>query len=129
MATIYKTMVYVRAKKPKSAWDQGVRKYALEILENAREMYGGREELNLRNYNKILLNGASDWKQYSHGGCSLIYDEDIAKRTCNKSELLKTRGGQLRPNSRESWLDVQARALYQASNRVIREAIEKIDRM
>lgn len=128
MATIYKTMEYVRAMKPRSAWDQGVRKYALEILEDARQMYGGREELNLRNYNKVLLNGASDWKQYSHAGCSLIYDVDIAKRTSNKSELLKTRGGQLRPNARESWLDVQARALYQASNRIVRGAIEKIDR-
>lgn len=128
MATIYKVMQYVRAKKPRSAWDQGVRKYALEILEEARQNYGGREELNLRNYNRVLLNGASDWKQYSHAGCSLIYDEDIAKRTSNKTELIMTRGGQRRPNARESWLDVQARALYQASNRIVREAIEVIDR-
>lgn len=29
---------------------------------------------------KILLNGAEDWQEYSEGGCSLIMNEDIAKR-------------------------------------------------
>lgn len=128
MATIYKCIMYVKEKKPRSAWEQGVKKYALEILERARESYGGKEILNSRNYNKILLDGAGDWKQYSHAGCSLIYDEDIAKRTCNKSELIKTRGGELRPNKREGWLDVQARALYQAS-RLVGDAISNIDRV
>lgn len=128
MATIYKCMMYVKGKKPRSAWEQGVKKYAVEILENARQLYGGKYELNLRNYNITLLDGARDWKQYSHAGMSLIYDEDIAKRTCNKSELIKTRGGELRPNKRESWLDVQARALFQAS-RLVKDAIESIDRV
>lgn len=36
------------------------------------------------------------------------------------SELKKTRHGERRPNSREEWLDTQARALYQACNRVAR---------
>ena len=67
-----------------------------------------------------LLNGAKDWSQYSWGGCSLIYDPDIASRLCCPSELKKTRNGERRPNSREEWLDVQARALYQAANRVYR---------
>ena len=69
-----------------------------------------------------LLNGASDWSQYSWGGCSLIYDGDIAERLCTPSELKKTRNGERRPNSREDWLDVQARALYQASNSITRHA-------
>ena len=66
-----------------------------------------------------MLNGAQDWEQYSWGGSALIYDGDIAERLCCPSELKKTRNGERRPNSREEWLDVQARALYQASSRVV----------
>ena len=81
------------------------------------------EELDLTESKKVraaLLNGAADWSQYSWGGCSLIYDGDIAERLCCPSELKKTRNGERRPNSREEWLDVQARALFQAANRVCR---------
>lgn len=69
---------------------------------------------------KMALNGASNWDEYSWGGCSLIYDADIAERLCCPSELKKTRNGERRPNSREEWLDTQARALYQACNRLKR---------
>lgn len=66
-----------------------------------------------------MLNGARDWSEYSYGGCSLIYDGDIAERLCTPGELKRTRHGERRPNSREGWLDVQARALSQACSRVI----------
>ena len=65
-----------------------------------------------------LLNGAMDWEDYSYGGCSLIYDSQIAERLCTPSELKKKDGGRLEPNSQESWLDVQTRALRQASIRI-----------
>ena len=65
-----------------------------------------------------MLNGAKDWNQYSWGALSLIYDCDIAERLSAPSELKKTRGGERRPNSREEWLDVQARALQQAFSRL-----------
>lgn len=39
---------------------------------------------------------------------------DIAKLLCTPSELKKTDYGRKLPNSTEDWLDVQARALYQA---------------
>ena len=61
-----------------------------------------------------MLNGANNWDVYSWGGCSLIYNEDVAKRLCTPSELKKTRNGERRPNSREAWLETQARALRQA---------------
>jgi hypothetical protein len=64
---------------------------------------------------KELLNGAANWREYSYGGCALIYDADIAERLCSPSEYRKTREGQRAPNSRETWLDVQARALGQAA--------------
>lgn len=70
-----------------------------------------------------LLNGASNWSQYSWGGCSLIYDRDIAERTCNPSELKKTRNCERKPNSRKEYLDVQARALFQAAQRIRNIAI------
>ena len=46
------------------------------------------------------------------------YGGDIAERLCTPSELKKTRHGERRPNSREEWLDTQARALHQAARRV-----------
>ena len=39
-------------------------------------------------------------------------------RVCTPSELKRTDGGMNNPNSRETWLDVQSRALYQACNRI-----------
>lgn len=65
-----------------------------------------------------MLNGAQDWDNYSYSGSALIYNKDIANRLCTMSELKRTRNGEFKPNSRETWLDVQARALYQAQARI-----------
>ena len=72
-----------------------------------------------------LLNGAQDWQEYSDGGCSLIYDGDIAARVCTPSEYKRSHGGERYPNSRETWLDVQARALSQAA-RLVCEAVKEV---
>ena len=72
-----------------------------------------------------MLNGARSWHDYSWGGCSLIYDRDIANRVCTISELKKTDNGTKRPNRREEWLDVQARALHQAEM-LIKESIRNL---
>lgn len=118
----------IEAERTRSAWDRGVNAYALELLESLEEAAAGgwfdRENLKApKLLAKALLNGADDWQQFSWGGSSLIYNEDIAERLCNPSELKKTRNGERRPNSREDWLDVQARALYQASSRIKRAAL------
>lgn len=76
-----------------------------------------------------MLNGADSWIQYSWGGCSLIYDGDIAERLCSPSELKKTRNGERKPNGNEEWLDTQARALYQASLQVASALKYAYDRM
>ena len=60
--------------------------------------------------------GADSWREYSYGGGALIYDGDIARKLCAPWELRRTRDGARRPNSRETWLDVQARALGQAAS-------------
>ena len=108
-------------RKDRSAWNKGVTIYALEMLDEVAEQidYIGKEPETRAEVKKLALNGAKDWDQYSWGGCSLIYDCDIAERLCCPSELKKTRGGELRPNNREEWLDVQARALQQAWSRFL----------
>lgn len=107
--------------KTRSCWAAGVKEYAHEILdtlENVEEweqMNKGEYEYTGSKQNHIdALNGAKDWKQYSRGGCSLVYDGSIARTLCSPSELERTKDGQRRPNKSEDWLDVQARALYQA---------------
>jgi hypothetical protein len=64
---------------------------------------------------KELLNGADNWREYSYGGCALIYNAEIAELLCSTSEYRRTRQGERAPNARETWLDVQARALGQAA--------------
>lgn len=121
--TIYERMTKeLEARKDRSAWNKGVTLYAFELVEELKERaeYEGRNPEPGKECREWMLNGAQDWNQYSWGGCSLIYDSDIAERLCCPSELKRTRNGERRPNSREEWLDTQARALYQAANRVLR---------
>lgn len=116
-------MQTLEQRKDRSAWDKGVTVYALEMVEQLAEAAEGGyidadDLLAPRMLRKALLNGADDWSAYSWGGCSLIYNSDIAARLCCPSELKRTRNGERRPNSQEEWLDVQARALHQAFRRV-----------
>lgn len=106
-----------RNARPRSAWSVGVQRYAMELLDDldGRMDYEGREPADVIELEQWLLNGAANWKTYSWGGSSLIYNGDIAKRLCTASELKKTREGTKAPNRDEDWLDVQARALRQAS--------------
>lgn len=112
----------LEARKDRSAWDRGVTKYALELVEQLETYasYEGRDPKAGSECRAWMLNGAKDWAAYSCGGSSLIYNKEIAERLCSPSELRKTRNGERRPNSREEWLDTQARALCQACERVTR---------
>lgn len=107
----------IKATPARSAWRRGVSAYALELLDSVagRAAYEGHGPEDVAQLRKWMLDGARDWSEYSYGGCSLVYDGDIAERLCTPSELRKTRGGERNPNCRESWLDVQARALYRAA--------------
>ena len=110
------------ARKDRSAWQKGVTLYAFELVQKLQERakYEGRNPEPGAECKLWMLNGADDWNDYSWGGSSLIYNEDIAERLCCPSELKKTRNGERRPNSQEEWLDTQARALHQAASRVLR---------
>lgn len=96
----------------KSAWKRGVYVYAHELAAEAAEHTWVKTPKTIE---EALLNGAPSWAAYSDGGCGLIYDADIAERLCSPSELKRSLDGKRRPNRRESWLDVQARALRQAA--------------
>ena len=62
----------------RSKWEQGIKEYVREILEYAN--FDDEDEFNQLTLHKKLLNGATNWTEYSEGGCSLIYDNDIIER-------------------------------------------------
>lgn len=103
-----------------SAWQRGVNEYAKELKRDFRENYG-RQKMT----EEKLLNGAKDWSQYSWGGMSLIYNDDIAERLSSPSELKRARGKSgyvgTMANKNEQWLDVQARALHQATRKLLEQ--------
>lgn len=124
----------LEARTDRSAWDRAVTEDAIDLLDTvtdaceqitrkfAETEEGGAAHVNdlfvsRMSLMNIMKNGAKSWSEYSWGGCGLIYDGDIAEHYCTPSELKKVRGGDRRPNSREEWLDVQARALRQAAGR------------
>jgi len=111
-------------RKDRSAWNKGVTAFAVDLLKELDDAITGGwfSELNLSSRNAIkkqFLNGADNWLHYAWSGCGLIYDGDIAEALCAPWELRKTDNGNKRPNGREEWLDVYARAMYQACNRAI----------
>lgn len=122
----------IESRNDRSAWGRGVNVYALEMLDDLQTAENGgyfdsARVLEPRYLRSVLLNGAQDWKEYSWGGSSLIYNSDICERLSAPWEIRKTRGGERRPNAREEWLDTQARALFQAANRIARAARECVE--
>lgn len=113
------TAQQLNARRDKSAWSKAVTAYALELVDTLDNW--DKQPESVAELREMMLNGAADWAAYSWGGSSLIYNSDIAERVCTPSELKRvtTKNG-LRDmaNAREHWLDVQARALYQAANLV-----------
>lgn len=110
----------LNARHDRSAWNKAVTLYALDLLEDIQWGANDAERLPIdgEELERWALNGASCWEQYSNGGCSICYNADIAARVCTPSELKRKHGGMYEPNNLETWLDVQARALYQACNRI-----------
>jgi len=122
-ATILKK---IDATPARSAWARGVKIYAAELIEDYIDRRDPEAVIIPSAWGELesaLLNGADTWAQYSAGGCSLIYDGDIAERLCTPSEYKRTRGGELNPNKYETWLECQARALHQAARMIYRVVI------
>jgi hypothetical protein len=106
--------IYLENLKTRGAWANGVKCYAFDLLRNFEEFYSYDPQNAPEFCEKTLLNGAANWLQYAEGGCGLCYNSAIAERLCNPTELKRTQGGAKNPNSRENWLQVEARALCQA---------------
>lgn len=111
----FENAIYNKSQNARSAWDRGVAKYALDIISNLKERDITEVSPNSPRFLKQCLNGAASWQHYSNGGCSLICDYEIVERLATDSEKRRYNSGRLeRPNARESWLDCQSRALFQA---------------
>lgn len=120
LGTLKKALESLESRMDGSAWNRGVTLYARELMGDVvKNVEGGycAAPQTRAEFCNIARNGAGTWREYSYGACALFYDCDIAERLCTPSELKKKRGGELNPNSRETWLDVQARALNQAAAR------------
>lgn len=118
--------------KTRSAWSKGVQAYALEMLESFEEWSewaekSGKPALDIDE--RTALNGASDWSAWAYGGCGLVYNCAIAERLCTPSEMRKLQyktGAMRQPAPCTNWLDVEARAAWQAW-RMIAEAVRKLE--
>ena len=117
------TLEKLKAVKCRSAWDKGVKEYAYSLLDNIFLHRDYKAITNFKSLHEELLNGTPNWEKFSWGGHALVYHEHIAKTLCSPSELKKCKNGILRPNKKEQWLDVQARALVQAEN-LIKSCVE-----
>ena len=122
----------LEARKDRSQWNRAVTDDAYDLIvaldesieyktqnmsKETASSYISELLNNRKSINTVMLGGANDWSHYSWSGCALVYDYDIAEHYCTPSELKRTRNGEYHPNSREEWLDVQARALEQAARR------------
>lgn len=108
--------------KTRSAWDKGVLGYALEIVDEHGDgdIKTVDDVLNYARDKHESLYSVAKWQ--SEGGSFEIYDEKIAERLCTPSEFKRAhyKDGSMKQmaNARESWLDVQSRAVFQAYNRI-----------
>ena len=111
--------------KPRSAWEKGVLDYTYDLAENVFDgikcIYLDPFEVEITEYMvvKYCYNEAGNAREYSYVGCALIYNEDIAVQLCTVGELRRCNFGSKQPNKRETWLDVQARALSDAETLLI----------
>lgn len=112
----------LNARHDRSTWDKAVTLYSLDLLEDVQRYANDAERLPLdgAELERWALNGASCWKQYSNGGCSLCYDSDIAARVCTPSMYKRKHEGASEPGNGQTWLDVQADALKKACWRIRR---------
>ena len=106
-----------KEKKARSKWGKAVLQDAQWLLENVIEGYDEPYELS----EKLVLNGAENWNQFSWGGSALVYNGEIAEHYSTPSEAknfwgLTKDGGVKRDTNTagEHLLDIQARALRQA---------------
>lgn len=122
MVTIGQLVTAINRYKPRSAWNNGVKESAIDIIMHWQpDMRYNIDNLNI--LEKGLLCGNRNWREYSENGLPFSYDISISRRFCTPSELKRVQkktkniwgDWELRnPNSHEDWTALQARANYQA---------------
>lgn len=119
----------IMAKKvPRSAWDKGVRDYAIWYILGTIALDGDdteRQHWDIHSLRELILNGAKDyqrpndeyraWVRYSEGGCALIWNIDIAKKLLTPAKFEKEKKAIDNDTSDKNWCHIQAGALYQAA--------------
>ena len=70
--------------KTRSKRSQGVKAYALDLVQEVAVNFWPYTKLSHTERYKAILNWASNRKTYSRWWCSLIYNQDIAKRLCTE---------------------------------------------
>lgn len=129
MVTWFQLLTALKKYKPRSAWDKGVRWYAIQFVKRTVDGWERTDWSanipDIYDFERKCLGGAKDWRSYSKRGMGgQIATIKIAKRLCTPSELKKLRGKEgakwgygewyRDPNPYEDWCDVEGRALKQA---------------
>ena len=103
------------SRTDRSTWDKAVTQYALDILCDLDYLERNPDfdisKLSPKELEAVCLNGATDWRIYSFGGCSLCYNYDIQERLYPRSQWRKYPSG-------EKLLFEQSRALRSAYRRI-----------
>lgn len=67
----------VNETKARSAWDKGVKEYAMDIMAEVLVNHDSNDIKDTEALRKACLNGASTWVQFSYAGWALCSDCDI----------------------------------------------------
>lgn len=104
----------------RSKWRRAIKEDALYIIDSMQEALNINDTDTLpesvQELKAIALNGAEDWKQYSWGGCALVYNDTIKAHYLTDSEIRRHRGEIFEGMH---LLDLQAWALSQAWQMVL----------
>ena len=108
-------------EKARGTYQKAVYLYAFELVDNIADNYiTTADELehleNITNLKERALNGATNWNQYSWGGCSLCYNFDILSRLFCKSIVKKYENADSVKG--RHLLDWQASALAKAFSKI-----------
>lgn len=95
-----------KQKKYTSKRMQAIFDYAIDEVEERHDIEEYQNNIKYKELKEILLNGAENWREYSFGGCSLIYNSEIVARLPKSFKRYKNNGTKL--------LEIQANYLHNA---------------
>ena len=118
--TYFEIRSIIMQEKPRSAWKQGVKDIAVNILFGILEDADGNDAPHFNRVDDFSKHFyCASLREAVDGGCFLVYDYHIARNFCTPSELKRVKNGERNPNTRETWLDVMYHGAYQAIRHII----------